>query len=87
MSARFMSPFQRSYVPSFHRSSTPGLRHSNTALRALDRAELEFRAPFVTIAPAHIKPRLVLENRPRLGKTAERLLLSTPNQVASVAKY
>ena len=34
-----------------------------------------------------MNPRLEDEKRPRLGKTVARLLLSTPNQVASVAKY
>ena len=35
----------------------------------------------------HMKPRFGAAKRPRFGKTVARLPLSTPNQVASVAKY
>ena len=38
-------------------------------------------------ASVHINPRFVLVKRPRFGNTVVRLLLSTPNQVARVAKY
>ena len=34
-----------------------------------------------------MKPRLLAEKRPMLGKSVARLPASTPNQVASVAKY
>ena len=39
------------------------------------------------IGTDYINPRLVLAKRPKLGNTVERLLLSTPNHVARVAKY
>ena len=42
---------------------------------------------FGLLALVHKKPRLGVENRPKLGKTVATLLLSTPNHVASVAKY
>src|SRR5262249_3450528 len=55
--------------------------------------DISARFEFVTgfefriCAPAQMNPRFGVEKRPRLGKTVARLLLSTPNQVASVAKY
>src|SRR5689334_13853485 len=39
------------------------------------------------LRPCHTKPRLGVEKRPRFGKTVPRFPLSTPNHVASVAKY
>ena len=42
---------------------------------------------FISNRSTHMNPRFELVKRPRLGKTVVRLPLSTPNQVARVAKY
>jgi len=38
-------------------------------------------------AHPHINPRFELEKRPKFGNTSARFEVSTPNQLASVAKY
>ena len=45
------------------------------------------RSRLAMLPSPQMNPRFVLEKRPRFGKTVVRLLLSTPNQVANVAKY
>src|SRR5215469_13542703 len=55
-----------------------------------DRSETRFLVSYNENEDAGsypMNPRLDEEKRPRFGKTVVRLLLSTPNQVARVAKY